>query len=267
MHALQQPHMDEARELFEHAIALDAKYAPAWAGLATLHALLYEWWGSKEEDLQSADRASRIALELAPELADAQLARGYTLSNMRRYEEACTHFDAAARIDPNYFRHLLTTMAARRSPPAKYQKSIELWHRGGTVRREDFPVPVFRGSVNAHTRPLRRARVVNRESVRRAERLLGSTRTTRAYCHWVQARCSWTARSSAHFEWASRAKELFPDDMGVVINSATIHARQGLKDAALDRLERIFGKGWGKEKGWINTIPTKTCARSRVSRR
>ncbi len=45
MHTMQQPHMDEARALYQQAIALDAEYAPAWAGLATLHALLYEWWG------------------------------------------------------------------------------------------------------------------------------------------------------------------------------------------------------------------------------
>ena len=51
MHTMQQPHMDEARALYQRAIELDAEYAPAWAGLATLHALLYEWWGSQAEDL------------------------------------------------------------------------------------------------------------------------------------------------------------------------------------------------------------------------
>ena len=66
--------------MFEGAIELDADYAPAWAGLATVHALLYEWWGSKDEDLHRADRASQIAMELAPDLADAHFARGFALS-------------------------------------------------------------------------------------------------------------------------------------------------------------------------------------------
>src|SRR5262249_35686290 len=44
MHRMQQPDMKVSREMFEEAIALDVKYAPAWAGLATVHALLYEWW-------------------------------------------------------------------------------------------------------------------------------------------------------------------------------------------------------------------------------
>src|SRR5689334_18147520 len=103
MHSWRQPDMDEARQLYLRAIALDAEYAPAWAGLAMLHALLYEWWGSSNHDLAEADCASRMAMELAPDLADAHLARGYTLSNQRRYREAETHFEAAARINPNLF--------------------------------------------------------------------------------------------------------------------------------------------------------------------
>ncbi len=253
MHALQQPHMDEARELFEHAIALDAQYAPAWAGLATLHALLYEWWGSKEEDLQSADRASRIAMELAPELADAQLARGYTLSNMRRYEEACTHFDAAARINPNlfdtYYYYGRAAFAA-----GEIEKSIELWHRGGTVRREDFQCPYFEAQSMRTLGRFEEARVVNRESVRRAERLLEVNPHDARVLSLGSSALFLDGQEQRALEWASRAEELFPDDMGVVINSATIHARQGLKDAALDRLERIFGKGWGK-RDWIEHDP------------
>jgi adenylate cyclase len=40
----------------------------------------------------------------------------------------------------------------------------------------------------------------------------------------------------------------------VVINSALVHVRLGLKEQALDRLERMFNKGWGK-KDWIENDP------------
>ena len=45
MHTMQQPQMDEARALYQRAIELDAEYAPAWAGMAMLHALLYRMVG------------------------------------------------------------------------------------------------------------------------------------------------------------------------------------------------------------------------------
>jgi len=59
LHRMQQPDMDDSRQMFERAIALDADYAPAWAGLATVHALLFEWWGARDADLQRADQAGK----------------------------------------------------------------------------------------------------------------------------------------------------------------------------------------------------------------
>src|SRR5687768_9377971 len=53
-------------EMFEKAIELDSSYGPAYAGLAMVHATLYEWFGAADEDLERAERASHRALELAP---------------------------------------------------------------------------------------------------------------------------------------------------------------------------------------------------------
>jgi hypothetical protein len=71
-----QADLQASREMFERAIGLDAGYGPAWAGLATVHATLYEWFGATQDDLAGAERASRRALELAPGLAEAYVARG-----------------------------------------------------------------------------------------------------------------------------------------------------------------------------------------------
>jgi adenylate cyclase len=74
--------------MFERAIELDAGYGPAYAGLATVHATLYEWFGARDVDLVEAERTSQRALELAPDLAEAHVARGCALSLSRRYDEA-----------------------------------------------------------------------------------------------------------------------------------------------------------------------------------
>jgi predicted Zn-dependent protease len=51
-------------------------------------------------------------------------------------------------------------------------------------------------------------------------------------------------------DWAARAGKLYPDDMGVVINTACLFAKGGEKEKALDLLDRMFSKGWGK-KDWV----------------
>jgi adenylate cyclase len=253
MHTMQQPLMDEARVLYERAIELDAEYAPAWAGLATLHALLYEWWGSNAHDLDAADRASRIAMELAPDLADAHLARGYTLSNLRRYAEAKSHFEAAARINPNlfdaYYYYGRAAFAA-----GDVEKSIELWRKAAEVRREDFESPLLQSQSLRKLGRLEEARAVNREAVRRAEKLVELSPSNGRALSFGAGALQEDGQIERALEWSRRAEALYPDDMGVIINGACNRAKSGLKDEALDLLELMFNKGWGK-KDWIENDP------------
>ena len=253
MHTLQQPYMDEARVLYQRAITLDAEYAPAWAGLATLHALLFEWWGSRPEDLQEADRASHIAMELAPDLADAHLARGYTLSNQRRYEEAQHHFEAAARINPNlfdaYYYYGRAAFAA-----GDIEKSVDLWRQAGEVRSEDFESPLLRAQSLRKLGRFEESRLVNREAVRRAERLLEVNPHNGRVLSFGAGALQEDGQFERALEWVSRAERLYPDDMSVIINSACLNARTGHKEKAMDLLERVFNKGWGK-KDWVDNDP------------
>jgi len=243
----------EAREFFERAIALDAGYAPAWAGLATVHALTYEWFSSTDDDLRAAERASRIAMELAPELADAQLARGYTLSNQRRYQEARQHFEAATQINPNlfdaYYYYGRAAFAA-----GDLEKAIELWTRAAEVRREDFESPMF---VEQSLRKLGRndeCQAVNREAVRRVERLIDLNPLNSRALSLGSGALYTDGQPERALEWARRAEKIDPDDMAVIINGALLRARLGLKAEALDMLERVFGQGRGK-KEWIEQDP------------
>ena len=253
MHAMQQPQMDEARALYQRAIELDAEYAPAWAGMAMLHALLYEWWGSKAEDLSAADRASRVAMELAPDLADAHLARGYTLSNLRRYEEANHHFEAAARINPNlfdaYYYYGRAAFAA-----GDIEKSIDLWRKAGDVRREDFESPLLQAQSMRKLGRLEESRVVNHEAVRRAEKLVELNPSNGRVLSFGSGALHDDGQSERALEWARRAEALYPDDMGVIINGALLRARNNMTEEALDLLDRVFSKGWGK-KDWVENDP------------
>jgi adenylate cyclase len=253
MHSMQQPAMEQARRSFERALQLDAEYAPAWAGLATLHALLYEWWGSKEEDLQAADRASRLAMELAPDLADAHLARGFALSIQRRYEEARPRYEAAARINPNlfdaYYYYGRAAFAA-----GDIEKSIDLWRKAGEVRREDFESPLLQAQSMRKLGLVKESLEVNRESVRRAERLLDINPQDARVLSFGAGALLEDGQIERAMGWARRAETLYPDDMAVIINGACLRARIGLKNEALDLLERVLNKGWGK-KDWIENDP------------
>src|SRR5262245_45516106 len=77
-----------ALEQFAGAIAIDPGYALAHAGVADCHSMLFMYFDSNPANLEKADDASRKALELAPELAEAHLARGLALSLKKDYARA-----------------------------------------------------------------------------------------------------------------------------------------------------------------------------------
>ena len=55
-------------------------------------------------------------------------------------------------------------------------------------------------------------------------------------------------------EWSRKAIELRPDDVGSLLNGACLFAKSGQKAEALDLLERVFARGWGK-RDWVEHDP------------
>src|SRR6185436_16097769 len=137
-----------------------------------VHALLFEWWGAGDEDLQEADRASRTAMELAPQLADAQLARGLVLTLFRRYEEAEQHFEAAALINPNLF-DAYYYQARACFARGEIARSAELFRKASAVRTEDFQSPALEAQSLKMLGRHEEARQASLESIARAEQALG----------------------------------------------------------------------------------------------
>lgn len=253
LHRMRQPELDRSLETFGRAIALDADYAPAWAGLATAHAVLYEWWGARDEDLHRADRASRVALELAPDLADAHVARGLVLSLLRRYDEAQPHFETATRINPNLFDayyYYARTCFAR----GDIAQSAELFRKAAEVRPEDFQSMVLMAQSLRMLGRDEEADVANKEGVVRVERIIAiNPMEGRALSLGANALFD-DGQLDRAMEWTRRSLALYPDDMSALFNATCLHARAGFKQEALDLIERAFARGWGK-RDWLERDP------------
>jgi serine/threonine protein kinase/tetratricopeptide (TPR) repeat protein len=242
-----------ARGLMERALEIDPKYAPAHAALGEVHAWLYEWWGGTHDDYEAADRSTEVALALAPRLAEAHAARGFVLSLSSRYDEAGAEFEAAIRLNPNLFEaHYLYGRSAFAA--GRIERSAELFLRAAAVRREDFQSLMLGAQSLLMLGRREEALEVNREGIRRAERHLdldpGDARALSIGAGALQR----DGRQDEALRWSARALELHPDDQGVLINAACVHARAGLKEEAIALLERSFAKGFGK-RDWIEHDP------------
>lgn len=253
LHRWTRQSLEQSREMFRAAIEIDPEYAPAWAGLANAHALEYEWWGSRSEDLREADRASRIAMELNPDLAEAQVARGFAMSLHRKYDAAEKHFEAAIRINPQSYEawYLFGRSCFARG---QTERSAELFGRAATARPEDFQSCFLQSQSLRIAGRIAEADAVNAESLRRAERALAiNPREIRVLSLGSGA---WQAVGdyARAREWIARALAIDPNDMSTIINGSLAYAKEGRKDEALALLERAFSLGWGK-RDWIAQDP------------
>jgi adenylate cyclase len=250
---LTRPDLETARQMFARALELDGGYGPAWAGLAAVHATLYEWFGAHDEDLASAEQASQSALEAAPDVAESHAARGFALALLRRYDEAAKAFEDAIRINPGLFDayyYYARACFAR----GDLVRAAELFQKASQVRLEDFQST----SLGAMTlKALGRADEANeliRESIRRAEYMLSLNPSDPRALALGATDLFEAGEVERGMEWSRRALELYPDDMSVLVNGACLRAKAGMKEEALELLDRVFTRGWGK-RDWVEHDP------------
>ncbi|MGD0179412.1 MAG: protein kinase [Terriglobales bacterium] len=90
-------------DLFQQAIGADPNFALAYSGLADTYNIAPSYGvgiTSKQGEVL-ADEAARKALELDDFLSEAHAARGFALSNLRRWSEAEPEFHRAIALNPN----------------------------------------------------------------------------------------------------------------------------------------------------------------------
>src|SRR5947209_9121427 len=137
---------DFARQLFTRAIEIDPGYARAYAGVADCYSYLYMSLEASEANLQAADDASRKALLLDPELAEAHVSRGLAISLSKRYDEAEIEFRTAIRLDPKQFEaHYFYARACVQQ--GKLEDASRLFEKAAEVKPDDYQAPQLLGMV------------------------------------------------------------------------------------------------------------------------
>jgi adenylate cyclase len=92
-----------ARQMYEHAIALDQHYAAAYAGLAWTYWLEWSWfWNQDPRLLEQALTFAQQAVSLDDSLPFAHLTLGYVYLFKRQYTQAIAKAEHSIHLDQGY---------------------------------------------------------------------------------------------------------------------------------------------------------------------
>jgi serine/threonine protein kinase/tetratricopeptide (TPR) repeat protein len=238
-----------ALQLFSRAVELDPCYALAYAGLADCWSYLYLYAERSETVRRQADMASRRAVELQPDSAQAQASRGLALSLGRQDHEADAAFDTAIRLDPNLFeayyffaRHCFVC--------GDLQKAAGLYEQAIRVRPEDYQAPLLVAQIYDDLGSPDRARTLRSRGVQAAEQILKSDPHNARAMYMAANGLVALGESERGRLWAEKARAIEPEEPMLLYNVACIYSLLGMLSDSLDCLERAVRNGL-TQKGWF----------------
>ncbi|HXW97039.1 MAG TPA: protein kinase [Gemmatimonadales bacterium] len=238
-----------ARRMFERAIEIDPRYALAFSGIADCCAFLYMYWDGSKANLEGSDAASRKALELDPERAEAHASRGFALSLSRKYAEAREEFETALRLSPKlYEAHYLYARACFQE--GRLEDAVQHYEEASNVRPDDYQALLLMQTPLNRLGRTEEALAVLRRGQQVAERHLElNPDDARALYLGAGALMQLGERERA-MDWARRAHAIDPEDSGVLYNVACVYALGGMKDEAIQGLDQAIRNGFG-HKEWL----------------
>ncbi len=245
--------LEFARQMFARALAIDPGYARAYAGVADSCSFLYMWFGASEDNLREADAASRRAVELDPESAEAHASRGLAESLGKNYECAEKEFEASIHLNPELFEAYYFSGRAWFAQ-GRYEKAASRFATASRVNPDDYQAHAMRAGCFRALGREEESRQARRDSLRMAERHLQlHPDDVRAIYLGANALYELGERTHA-LEWAGRALFMDPEEPSVLYNVACAYALLGEIDKSIDCLEKAFDHGFS-HKEWIENDP------------
>ena len=252
-HQFRRKGFDFARQMFAKAIEVDPRYARAYAGIADCSAFLYFYWDSSSANLEQADEASRRALELDPDLAEAHASRGLTASMKKHYEEAEREFRMAMRLGPRLFEPYYF-YARNCYAQGKFEDAVAWFEQASRVSPEDYQAPMLLASALNGLGLKAEAHAAYHRGLAAAEKHLELHPGDARALYFGANALSQLNEGEKSLEWAERALELEGEEPQVLYNVACVFALLAEADKAVDCLERSITHGWGQRE-WMEHDP------------
>jgi serine/threonine protein kinase/Flp pilus assembly protein TadD len=249
VHQMRHKAFEFALQMFARAVAIDPGFALAFAGIADCRSFLYMYFDTSTANLQKADEASRKALELDPDLAEAHVARCLAVSLKKNYEEAEREFQTAIRLAPTLFEaHYFYGRTCYAQ--GKNLEAAHLFEQACRLRPDDYQALAYLGMVFTELGRNADAEAATRRAVAVVSKHVDLHPDDPRALHMGAILWCRINESARGLEWAGRALAIDPEEPVTLYAVACVYALQRQVDRALDCLESSVKHGWA-HKEWI----------------
>ena len=249
MYSMARRDYEHAIRMYEQAIAVDSKYALAYAGMADAYSMLYRYAEGSADNVARANRASEQALALDPDSAEAHASRGLALFISEKYGEAQKEFDAAIALNSNLFEaHYYYGLAC--SSEGDFEKAAQHYLMAMEVNPDDYQAPIFLAQAYAslgRKQDEMKARLGLLNTVERHLKL--NPHDTRALQIGAN-NLGKVGETQKAFAMTEQALTQGRDEPVVLYNGACFYALQGEAERAIELLEKAVSLGWG-DRAWM----------------
>jgi serine/threonine protein kinase/Tfp pilus assembly protein PilF len=243
--------LDAAEDMYRRAIALDPNYALAYAGLADCSVFRAQDQGGGDEAVSQAEAASKRALELDPNSAEALSSRGLTLGHQRFFPEAQREFEEAMRLDPTlyeapyFFGRFLQSQG-------KLEEAAKMYERAVAIRPDEYQTLSYMAMAFQSLGDLERTKDASERMVKAAEHAISINPGDARALYLGAINLERIGEHKQAEDWAARALRLDPNHPVMLYNLACFHSVAGRVDVAIDLVERALELGF-LHKEWYLT--------------
>ena len=231
-----------AQQMFREAISIDEDYALAWAGYADCHSFMVMYVDPRPEYKEEASKASRRALELDPELAEAHASRGLACLGSEEFDAAEREFVKAIELNPNLFEAYYY-YARTKFHGGDMVAAADLFAKAAEVDPADYQSRCLRGQILRGAGRLDEALDQARDAIDVIEKhVKWHPDDARAY-HLGAGSLLILGDVPRAKRWLHRAIEIAPNESIVLYNVACNLATLGETDKAMDYLEQAADFG------------------------
>jgi len=234
--------LEYAMQMFREAINIDAEFALAWAGYADCHSFMVMYVDPQPDCRGEATEASKRALEISPDLAEAHASRGLACLVCEEFDGAEAEFLRAIELNPNLFEayyYYARTQFHRGDMDA----AAEMFRKAAEVDAADYQSRCLRAQILRGDGRLDEAREQATDAISVVEKHIKWNPDDARALHLGAGSLIILDETERAKRWLHRAIEIAPEDSVVLYNVACNLATLGDVEKSLDYLERAVKHG------------------------